>query len=72
MRQGPARSVDLLLCGHHYLASRAALAAAGAAVIDQTGAVADLVPTAQITRPGSGTGGTPVTGRTEGSGAKHD
>lgn len=31
--------VDLLLCGHHYLASRAALAAAGAVVIDETGAV---------------------------------
>jgi len=31
--------VDLLLCGHHYLASRAALAAADAVVIDETGAV---------------------------------
>jgi hypothetical protein len=31
--------VDLLLCGHHYLRSRAALAAAGAVAIDETGAV---------------------------------
>ncbi len=30
---------DLLLCGHHYLASKAALAAAGAVVIDETGTV---------------------------------
>jgi hypothetical protein len=43
---GPARphSVDLLLCGHHYLASRAALAIVGAAVIDMTGAVLHPVP----------------------------
>ena len=41
----PARPhpVDLLLCGHHYLASRAALAAAGASVIDETGEVVDPV-----------------------------
>ena len=32
-------SVDLLLCGHHYLASRAALAAANAIAIDETGTV---------------------------------
>lgn len=32
-------SVDLLLCGHHYLASRSALAAAGAVAIDETGTV---------------------------------
>jgi hypothetical protein len=32
-------SVDLLLCGHHYLASRAALAAVNAVAIDETGAV---------------------------------
>jgi len=33
--------VDLLLCGHHYLASRGALAAANAVAIDETGAVLD-------------------------------
>jgi len=32
-------SVDLLLCGHHYLASRGALAAARAVAIDETGSV---------------------------------
>jgi hypothetical protein len=32
--------VDLLLCGHHYLSSKAALAAAGAVVMDETGPVA--------------------------------
>jgi hypothetical protein len=31
--------VDLLLCGHHYRASQGALAAAGAIVFDQTGAI---------------------------------
>lgn len=31
--------VDLLLCGHHYLSSRAALAVAGAVVMDETGAI---------------------------------
>lgn len=30
---------DLLLCGHHYLASKAALAAVGAVVMDETGTV---------------------------------
>jgi hypothetical protein len=42
---GPARPypADLLLCGHHYLASRPALAAVGAAVIDETGIMADPV-----------------------------
>jgi hypothetical protein len=42
---GSARphSVDLLLCGHHYLASRAALAAASAIAIDETGSVLELV-----------------------------
>lgn len=42
---GIARSnpADLLLCGHHYLTSRAALAAAGAAVIDETGEVVEPV-----------------------------
>jgi hypothetical protein len=41
---GSARphSVDLLLCGHHYLASRAALAAASAIAIDETGSVLEL------------------------------
>jgi hypothetical protein len=32
--------VDLLLCGHHYLSSEAALAAAGAVVMDETCAIA--------------------------------
>jgi hypothetical protein len=32
-------SVDLLLCGHHFRVSRAALTAAGAAVYDGTGAL---------------------------------
>jgi len=43
---GPARlcSADLLLYGYHYLASRAPQAAAGAAVIYETGTVVDLVP----------------------------
>ena len=36
--------VDLLLCGHHYLSSKAALAAAGAVVMDETGAIVDPVP----------------------------
>lgn len=38
---GPAHLVpeDLLLCGHHYRASRAALRAAGATVYDHTGAL---------------------------------
>jgi hypothetical protein len=31
--------VDLLLCGHHYRAGRAALRAAGAAVYDEQGAL---------------------------------
>jgi hypothetical protein len=35
--------VDLLLCGHHYLASRAALAAADAVAIDETGEVLEPV-----------------------------
>jgi len=37
-------TVDLLLCGHHYLTSRDALAAVGAAVIDETGTIVDPVP----------------------------
>jgi hypothetical protein len=35
-------SVDLLLCGHHYLAS---LAAANAVAIDETGSVLELTST---------------------------
>ena len=31
---GRPHSVDLLLCGHHYRTSRAALAAAGAVIVD--------------------------------------
>jgi hypothetical protein len=42
-------SVDLLLCGHHYLASRAALAAANAVAIDETGAVLEPTPTSTET-----------------------
>lgn len=39
MPPGPGRPhpVDLLLCGHHYRVSQAALQAAGAAVYDETG-----------------------------------
>jgi hypothetical protein len=36
---GRPHPVDLLLCGHHFRASQAALAAAGAAVYDDTGAL---------------------------------
>jgi hypothetical protein len=36
---GRPHSVDLLLCGHHFRVSRAALEAAGAAVYDDTGAL---------------------------------
>ncbi len=46
-----SHSVDLLLCGHYY---RAALAAVGAAVIDQTGAVVDPVPGTRGTRVSRG------------------
>lgn len=34
---GRQTATDLLLCGHHYRASRAALAAAGATVLDMQG-----------------------------------
>lgn len=34
---GRPRPVDILLCGHHYRASRAALRAAGAIVYDENG-----------------------------------
>jgi hypothetical protein len=37
-------TVDLLLCGHHYVMSRDALAATGGAVIDETGAIVDPAP----------------------------
>ncbi len=36
--------VDLLLCGHHYLTSKAVVAAAGAVVIDEIGAIVDPAP----------------------------
>jgi len=41
MPPSPSRPhpVDLLLCGHHYRVSQAALRAAGAAAYDDTGAV---------------------------------
>jgi hypothetical protein len=41
--------VDLLLCGHHYVTSRAALAAADAVVMDETGAVLEPAPTSTET-----------------------
>jgi hypothetical protein len=37
--RGRPHPVDLLLCGHHYRASLAALRAAGAGVYDNTGAL---------------------------------
>lgn len=39
MPPGPGRAhrTELLLCGHHYRASRVALAGAGATVVDMTG-----------------------------------
>jgi hypothetical protein len=36
---GRSHSADLLLCGHHYRVSQAALAKVGAVVLDETGAV---------------------------------
>ena len=36
---GRPHAVDLLLCGHHFRVSQAALTAAGAAVYDDTGAL---------------------------------
>jgi hypothetical protein len=43
---------DLLLCGHHYPASQAALTAAGAVAIDQTGPVLEPAPaSAETGRP---------------------
>ncbi len=37
--RGRPRPADLLLCGHHYRVSRAALLAAGASAYDRTGAL---------------------------------
>jgi hypothetical protein len=34
---GRERATDLLLCGHHYRASRRALAAVGADILDESG-----------------------------------
>jgi hypothetical protein len=45
-RQHP---VDLLLCGHHYLSSKAALAVVGAVVMDETGAIVDPAPVSEET-----------------------
>ena len=45
--------VDLLLCGHHYLASRAALVAANAVAIDETGAVLEPARTSNETEGGT-------------------
>ena len=41
--------VDLLLCHHHFRASREALAARGAIAIDETGAVLELASTSSET-----------------------
>jgi hypothetical protein len=41
---GRPHSADLLLCGHHYRESQAALAAIGAVVLDRTGAVMEPAP----------------------------
>jgi hypothetical protein len=38
-----------LLCGHHYLSSRAALAVVGAVVMDETGAIVDPAPMSKET-----------------------
>jgi hypothetical protein len=42
--------VDLLLCGHHYRASRAALRAAGAAVYDEHGMLIEGTPEEGLSR----------------------
>src|SRR5215471_12825679 len=48
-------TVDLLLCRHHYLASRAALAAANAVAIDEAGSVLPPPATsAEVARPAYG------------------
>ncbi len=41
--------VDLLLCAHHYLVSRTALAAVGAVVMDETGSIVE--PPSASTEP---------------------
>lgn len=46
---GRPHAADLLLCGHHYRVSRAALARAGAVVLDQTGAVVQPAPVSEQT-----------------------
>ena len=46
---GRRHPADLLLCGHHYLTSRAALATANAVAIDETGAVLEPPPTSTET-----------------------
>jgi len=63
MPPGPGRPypTDLLLCGHHYRASRQALAAAGAGTFSLDGAPlkADIWPqaaSAEDPAPGAGTG----------------
>ena len=43
--------VDLLLCGHHFRASQAALAAAGATVHDKTGALVSPAGAPEFARP---------------------
>jgi hypothetical protein len=46
-KRGQKQPIDLLLCGHHYRASRKALAAAGATVLDLNGGpVTDAWPRA--------------------------
>jgi hypothetical protein len=40
--QGRPRETDLLLCGHHYLVSRRALATAGASVTELPGTASDV------------------------------
>ena len=48
-------TVDLLLCRHHYLASRAALAAANAVAIDEAGSVLPpLASSVEAARPAHG------------------
>jgi hypothetical protein len=51
-------SVDLLLCGHHYRSSKAALTAIGAVAVDETGAIinpapAPRAPAAPLSTPGA-------------------
>jgi len=55
-------AVDLLLCGHHYQSSKAALAAVGAVAVDETGTIVDPASPGDIrtTRPPSPCAGRPV------------